>query len=97
MNKNDIFSTRDLYLAATLTTLNFVLKTIDYQVEGERQRPIGYFGFDNTDKLQEFLQDYRQKKISVIPQDFVTSMRSLQSEVNNVYKNPHSSFRNNKK
>ncbi len=95
--KDQIYSTRDLYLAATLITLNFPMKTIDYQVEGERQKPIGYFGFEENEKLSKFLDDYRQKKIFVIPQEFVTSMRSLQSEVNNVYKNPHSSFRNNQR
>lgn len=91
MEKN-IYSTRDLYLSAALITLGFQLITIDYQVEGERQKPIGYFGFEENDKLRQFINDYRQKKISIIPQDFVTSMRSLQSEVNNVYKNPHSTF-----
>lgn len=91
--EKDIYSTRDLYLSATMITLGFPMLTIDYQVEGERQKPIGYFGFEKNEKLRNFLNDYRQRKISVIPQDFITSMRSLQSEVNNVYKNPHSSFK----
>ena len=94
MNTRDdnIYSTSDLPLAATLMTLNFPLKTVDCQIEGSRPHPIGYFGFENNDRLKEFLSDYRQRKITVVPQDFVANMRSLQAEVKNMYKNPRSGY-----
>lgn len=89
MEKNEIFSTRDLYLAATLVCMKFYLTGIDYQVEGDRNQPIGYFKFEDTPEIQEAKSKYTQGLLMVEPKNFVTNLKSLKSEIVNIYKNPH--------
>lgn len=89
MENNDIFSTRDLYLAATLVSLKFYLTGIDYQLEGDKNQPIGYFKFQNSPAIQEAKSKYTQGLLSVEPKSFVTNLKSLKSEIVNIYKNPH--------
>lgn len=85
-----IFSTRDLYLASTLVTLKFFMVGIDYQIEGDKNLPVGYFKFEDTRALQEAKQKYTQGMLMIEPKTFVTNIHSLKAEVMNVYKNPHS-------
>lgn len=86
------YCTRDLYLATSLITLGFYLVGMDYQIEGQKQLPVGYFQFEETTELVETLKKYRQGQILVEPRQFSTNLRSLKAEVNNVYKSPHSQF-----
>jgi len=86
---DNIFSTRDLYLAATLVSLKFYLTGIDYQVEGDKNSPIGYFKFENTPEIQDAKSRYTQGLLMIEPKQFVTNLKSLKSEIVNVYKNPH--------
>lgn len=86
------FSTRDLYLATTLITLGFYMSGVDYQVEGDKQLPVGYFQFEESEELVETLKKYRQGQLFVEPRQFATNLRSLKAEVNNVYKSPYSHF-----
>lgn len=88
--KPEIFSTRDIYLASTLITLKFFLTGIDYQVEGSKNLPIGYFKFENTVEVQEAKSKYLQGMLSVEPKLFITNLKSLKSEIVNIYQNPHS-------
>lgn len=87
--KNGIYSTRDLYLAATLVTLKFYMVGVDYQLEGQKNLPIGYFKFEDTPELREARQKYLQGMILVEPQDYVQKMHSLKAEVQNMSLNPH--------
>ena len=87
-----MFSTRDLYLASTLVTLKFLMEGIDFQIEGEKNQPVGYFKFMNSASLQEARKKYSQGLLSVEPKTFVTAMHSLKAEVMGVYKSPHSSY-----
>ena len=87
--KKSIFSTRDLYLAATLVSLKFYLTGVDYMVDGDRNQPVGYFKFEDSSQLQEAKNKYMQGLLSVEPKSFVTNLKSLKSEVVNIYKNPH--------
>ncbi len=89
MEKNEIFSTRDLYLAATLVCLKFYLTGIDYQLEGDKSQPIGYFKFEDSPEIQEAKSKYTQGLLMVEPKTFVTNLKSLKSEIVNIYKNPH--------
>jgi hypothetical protein len=84
-----IFSTRDLYLAATLVSLKFYLTGIDYQVEGNKNMPIGYFKFENTPEILEAKAKYTQGLLSIEPKLFITNLKSLKSEIVNIYRNPH--------
>lgn len=85
----EIFSTRDLYLAATLVSLKYYLTGIDYQIEGDKNQPIGYFKFENSPEIQEAKARYTQGLLLVEPKSFVTNLKSLKSEIVNIYKNPH--------
>ena len=91
--KNDrghkTFSTRDLYLAATLVTLKFPLIGIDYQVEGIKPKPIGYFNFVETASLLEARSQYNQSLLQIEPKLFISNMQSLKAEVVNMFQNPN--------
>ena len=87
--EENLFSTRDLYLAATLVTLKFMMIGIDYQVEGQK-RPVGFFKFESNAKLLEAEKKYDQGLLSVEPKTFVTNLNSLKAKVIGVFSNPHS-------
>lgn len=93
MESIEKFSTRDLYLASTLITLKFRMINIDYMIEGDKNQPIGYFLFENTPELQETKSKYAQGLLLVEPKSFVTNLRSLKSEIVNIYNNPHANTR----
>lgn len=88
----DFYSTRDLNLAATLITLKFPHLGTDYQVEGERQRPVGYFQFKNTEDLVKATILFWDKSLSVEPRLFADNLRGLKTQVSNTYNNPNSKF-----
>ena len=86
------FSTRALYLASTLVTLHFPLLTINYQVEGIKPRPIGYFDFEDTSELREVRMKYNQSLLLVEPKLFISNLQSLKAEVVNMFQNPNSTM-----
>lgn len=79
-----IFSTRDIYLATTLVTMQIELLGIDMEIEGIKAKPVGYFKFKDTDELREIRKQYSQAKILVEPKMYVTNLQSLKSEVVNL-------------
>ncbi len=83
MDEIKIFSTRDLPLAATLVTLKFFMLGVDYQLEGKKNSPVGYFKFEDTPALQEAKKKFTQGFIAVEPKIFVTNLHSLKAEVVN--------------
>jgi len=87
-----IFSSRDIHLAATLVTLRFDLIGVDYQIEGDNARPVGYFSFEDTPEIRQADQHYWRGQLSVEPRTFVTNWRGLKAQVNGTYKNPHTNF-----
>lgn len=89
MEQNEIFSTRDLYLAAALVSLKFFLTGVDFQIHGSRNQPVGYFKFENTPEIQEAKNQYNQGLLLIEPKLFVTNLKSLKSEVINMNNNPH--------
>ena len=89
-NEEQLFSTRDLYLASTLVTLKFLMVGVDFQIEGDKT--VGYFKFSDSEGLQDARRKYSQGLLAIEPKTFVTSMHSLKAEVSNVYKSPHSAF-----
>jgi len=89
MNNNEIFSTRDLYLASTLVTLKFFMTGVDYSIEGDKNLPIGYFRFEKTPELMEAKDRYMQGMLMVEPKQFITNLKSLKSEIVNITRNPH--------
>ena len=90
--ENNIYCTRDIYLAATLITLRFELTGIDYQIEGQRKFPVGYFKFKETPQLMDAENKFWQKKLVVEPRDLFTCMRGLKARLNSVYKAPNTDF-----
>lgn len=83
------YSTRDLTLAATLVSLGFALQQIDYQIEGDKPNPIGYFLFENSDELQETLRQFWSGQVTVEPKEFINNMKGLKSQIHSYQKNPH--------
>jgi hypothetical protein len=88
--ENQLFSTRDIYLASTLVTLRFRLMGIDYQHEGIKPKPIGYFKFEDTPLLHETRSKYNQSLLLVEPKLFISNLQSLKAEVVNMFQNPNS-------
>ena len=88
-NDDNIFSTRDLTLAATLISLKFPMTGIDYQIEGSRPQPVGYFKFEDGQRLKDARQKYTQSLLSIEPKLFMTNIHGLKAEVTNAFKNPH--------
>lgn len=84
------FMTRDLYLASTLVTLHFPLLGIDYQIEGIKPKPIGYFKFEDSPQLHATRNDYNQSLLLVEPKLFISNLQSLKAEVVNMFQNPNS-------
>jgi len=87
-----IFSTRDLNFASTLMCLRFPLLGIDYQIEGSKSRPIGYFKFEHTPAIDDAKRKYLQSMLMVVPQSYEQAKEALKSEVINVKMNPNSGF-----
>ena len=85
-----IFSTRDLYLAATLVTLKFEMVGVDYVIDGQKNLPIGFFKFLDTPELGSMRSKFTQGILLVEPKAFVTNLKSLKSEIVNSTQNPHS-------
>lgn len=85
-----LFSTRDIALAATLLTLKFKVAGIDYQIEGVNPKPIGYFSFVDSEKLEEVVGKYWQNGVLVEPREYMSNIRALKSEITGTYKNPYS-------
>jgi hypothetical protein len=87
-NVKETYSTRDIYLSATLLSLRFTLVGINYQYEGERNKPVGYFQFEESPQLMTAREDYWNKKIAIEPQELFTNLRGLRAQINDQYKNP---------
>lgn len=87
-----IFSTRDLPFAATLVCHKFEMVSVDYQIEGNKRLPVGYFRFDDTPELRELERNYIQGRLLVEPKQFMSNYRGLKGQVNSVYSAPTSKF-----
>ena len=85
---NTSYSTRDLTEAATLVTYGHPIINIDYQLEGEQNRPIGYFHFDACKEVEATKDLFMKGKCLVEPRMFQSNTRMLKSKVTNIYKNP---------
>lgn len=94
-NEQNFFSTRDLYLASTLITLKFFMSGIDMQIEGTKNKPVGYFKFEDSPELRAAEQKYSQSLLYIEPKAFVTNMRSLKAKIEDMCFNPHTAFDSN--
>lgn len=93
-NMKEIFSTRDLTLAATLVTLQFPLLGIDFSIIGQRNQPVGFFKFEDTLQLKDTHQKYTQGLLLIEPRVFQMNMHSLKAQVTNAFTSPHSKILN---
>jgi len=92
--ENEIYTTRDLSLAASLMTLKFYLDGIDFQLEGSGKLPVGYFNFEKTEDLMDAEKKYWTGKLALDPRAFMNNLKELKSRVNGEYKNPRATFGN---
>lgn len=86
---DEVYSTRDLTLAAVLVTLKYPMVSMQFQVEGMKNQMVGYFEFENTPSLREARQKFTQGLLMVEPRGFMMSIHGLKAEVSNFQKNPH--------
>ena len=91
-NEIEEFSDRDILLASVLLSLGFKHTGTDFQIEGERQNPIGYFKFEKTDELEEAVKAYRARELSIEPQLLWSNFRGIKSQLEGARKSPHSRF-----
>jgi len=91
-NQKNIFTTRDIYLAAALITLRFFMSGIDYQVEPNANRLVGYFSFEETAELKNAEQQYLQGQLALEPRTYISNMRALKAQVTSTYKSPHTNM-----
>lgn len=89
---DEIYSTKDLGLASCLITLKFLMLSIEWQYEGTRGFPVGYFSFKKNPGLMEAIQGYQQDMISVSPRALLANVRMLKAACSNEGKNPHGKF-----
>lgn len=83
-----VYKTRDLALAATLVTLKFPLLSIDVQMEGKRQMPVGYFIFTNSQSLKETEETFIREDIMVGAKALINNMKNLKAQVVNIANAP---------
>lgn len=86
--EKELFSTRDIHLAATLVTLKCYMVGVDYQHEGDNPRLVGYFKFNDTEELRDIEKKYWQGLLSVEPRTFISNFRGLKAQITNTYKKP---------
>ena len=86
--ENNIYSTKDIALAATLMSLKFLMVGIDYQIEGMKNLPVGYFKFEDTNNLRDTTRKYMQAMLVVEPRNFMSNIKTLKSEVQSIKDNP---------
>jgi hypothetical protein len=87
-----VFSTRDLPFAAALVCYHFEMLGVDYQIEGNKRLPVGYFRFYDTLEMREFERKYIQGAMKVEPKQFMSNYRGLKGQVNSTYSSPSSNF-----
>jgi len=87
--KPKMFVSKDITLVATLITLEFRVESTDFQYEGDKPRPVGYFTFKETPQLLKAKDDFWQKRLSVEPISFMTTIRSIKAQLASVYKAPY--------
>lgn len=86
------YENRELILAATLVTLGFELTGINYQFEGNANRPVGYFLFNDSKELGLAIRQFWSGQLAVEPRTFSNNVRSLRAQVNGTYSSPNSQF-----
>lgn len=91
-SEGPIYSTRDIGLASTLISLKFFMTGIDYQLEGLKNQPVGYFKFEDTADLRSACQRYIQGMLTVEPREFLRNLHTLKAQVYNMTNNPHNSI-----
>jgi len=86
VNNEELYSTKDIYCAATLITLKFYMLGIDYQIEGDKL--VGYFSFKQSPELETACQKYYQGQLSIEPRQYIYNWKALKSQTENTYKSP---------
>lgn len=84
----NLFSTKDLTLAATLVSLGFKVEGITIQLEGSSYKAVGYFRFEEENNLQDTISCYMQGELKIEPRLLMSNIRTLKSSVVSAYKAP---------
>jgi len=92
MKNENLYSTKDLLTAAAFVSLKFKIQGVDYQIEGYKRKPVGFFKFENTQGLIEAEYKLAHKELAFEPLEFMATYHHLKSWVENAYNNPHIDF-----
>lgn len=87
-----ILPIKDLTLVATLQTLGFDINAVDYQIEGDKQKPVAFFHFEETEKLQGAIKDFWAQRLAVEPRKFMLNLHGIKAQIDGTYKNPRAKF-----
>jgi hypothetical protein len=87
-----ILPIKDLTLVATLETLGFQADEVDYQIEGDKGRPIAYFHFKETETLEDAIKKFWAQKLAVEPRKFMLNLHGIKARIDGTYKNPRSKY-----
>jgi len=82
------YKTQNLWYNYKNKNLKFPLQGIDFQIEGAKVRPIGFFKFTDTSGLQEAITKYTQGMLAVEPRIFVANLNRLKGEVFTAFDRP---------
>jgi len=88
-NNIEIFSTKDLALAATLISLKFPMYGYDMVYEGTKPTEKAYFKFKKDAHLEDAIMKYRSRLLAIEPQLLVSTIRDLKQEINNEMSSPN--------
>ena len=83
-----IFSTKDLLLASCLVTLGFQYDSVTTSYEGQKNRPIGYWNFFDTEELSLARRQFNSGVLRIEPRALWQTLASLKSEVSSLQNNP---------
>lgn len=89
MSEQKLYSTKDISLAAALMSLKFLMVRVDYQIEGLKNLPVGYFNFEDSPELQDSMNRYMQAMVTVEPRNFMSNIKTLKSAVQSRLDNPN--------
>lgn len=94
INEKKTVSIKELVLLAVLMYLKFPVENIDFQIEGDKNRPTAYFQFEETPELKSTIKDFWNGQLSVEPNEFMFNIRKIKAQTDGAYKNPRGNFNN---
>lgn len=88
MQNENVFSTRDLALAAVLVTMKFFCTGVHIEYTGTKNQPVGYFTFERSKEIEDCRSRFLQGMLVVEPKLFLSNLHAMKAMVVNAVSNP---------